>query len=82
MRIYSIITHNMRIDLTAASVHTISTGHWPTAVILRTLAVSPLPPGFMGNLLHRREEILEDAARAEVDLGVDRHAGDGHVTAV
>ena len=26
------------------------------------------------------EEILEDAARAEVDLGVDLHAGDEHAT--
>jgi len=25
----------------------------------------------VGDLLHRREELLEDAARAEVDLGVD-----------
>jgi hypothetical protein len=30
----------------------------------------------VGDLLHRREEILEDRARAEVDLGVDLHAGD------
>ena len=29
----------------------------------------------MDDLLHRREEILEDAADAEVDLGVDLHAG-------
>jgi len=29
-----------------------------------------------GDLLHRREEILEDGSRAEVDLGVDLHAGD------
>ena len=26
--------------------------------------------------MHRREEILEHAARAEVDLGADLHAGD------
>ena len=36
----------------------------------------PLPPRFMGDLLDWREEILDDAARAEVNLGVDRHAGD------
>ena len=30
----------------------------------------------MGDLLDRREEIFEDAPRAEVDLGVDLHAGD------
>jgi hypothetical protein len=35
-----------------------------------------LPPRFMGDLLDRREEILEDAPRAKVDLGVDLHAGD------
>jgi len=29
-----------------------------------------------GDLLDRREEIFEDRARAEVDLGVDLHAGD------
>ena len=28
-----------------------------------------------GDLLHRREEIIEHRARAEVDLGVDLHAG-------
>ena len=36
----------------------------------------PLPPRLVGDLLHRREEILKDAARAEVDLGIDLHAGD------
>jgi len=30
----------------------------------------------VGDLLHWGEEILKDAARAEVDLGVDLHAGD------
>jgi hypothetical protein len=30
----------------------------------------------MGDLPDRREEILEHAARPEVDLGVDLHAGD------
>ena len=35
-----------------------------------------LPPGLVGDLLDRREEILQDAPRAEVDLGVDLHAGD------
>ena len=30
----------------------------------------------MGDLLDWREEVLENAARAEVDLGVDLHAGD------
>ena len=29
-----------------------------------------------GDRLDRREEILEDAARAEADLGLDQHAGD------
>jgi len=29
----------------------------------------------MGNLLDRRQEILKDAPRAEVNLGVDLHAG-------
>jgi hypothetical protein len=43
---------------------------------LRTLAESALPPGLVGDLLHRREEIFEDASRAEVDLGADLHAGD------
>jgi hypothetical protein len=28
------------------------------------------------DLLNWRQEILEDAPRAEVDLGVDQHAGD------
>jgi hypothetical protein len=32
---------------------------------------TPLPPRLVGNLLHRREEILEDRASAEVNLGVD-----------
>jgi len=36
----------------------------------------PLPPGLVGDPLHGREEILEHRARAEVDLGVDLHAGD------
>ena len=36
----------------------------------------PLPPRLVGDLLHRRQEIFEDAARAEVDLGTDLHAGD------
>ena len=36
----------------------------------------PLPPGLVGDLLHGREKILEHRARAEVDLGVDLHAGD------
>jgi hypothetical protein len=35
----------------------------------------------VANLLHRREEILEHASRAEVDLGVDLHAK-GRGTAV
>jgi len=35
----------------------------------------PLPPRLVGDLLHRREEIFEDRARTEVDLGVDQHAG-------
>jgi hypothetical protein len=30
----------------------------------------------MGDLLDRREEILQHAASAEVDLGVDLHGGD------
>ena len=30
----------------------------------------------MGKLLDWREEIFENRARAEVDLGVDLHAGD------
>ena len=29
-----------------------------------------------GDLPHRREKILKDAASTEVDLGVDLHAGD------
>jgi hypothetical protein len=36
----------------------------------------------MGDPLHRREEIFEDAASAEVNLGVDLHAGDEYVTCV
>ena len=36
----------------------------------------PLPPRFVGDLLNRREEILEDAPRAEVDFGIDLHAWD------
>jgi hypothetical protein len=44
--------------------------------ILRTLVISAFPPRLVRDLLHRREEILEDAPRAEVDLGVDLHAGD------
>ena len=35
----------------------------------------PLPPRLVRELLHRREEVLHHAARAEVDLGVDLHAG-------
>ena len=35
----------------------------------------PLPPRLVGDLLHRREEIFEDAASAEMDLSVDLHAG-------
>ena len=31
----------------------------------------PLPSCLVGNLLDRREEILEDAPRAEVNLSVD-----------
>jgi hypothetical protein len=34
----------------------------------------------MGDLLDWRQEILEDAAGAEVDLGVDLHAGARHKT--
>ena len=36
----------------------------------------PLPPGLVGDLLDRRQEILQDGPRAEVDLGVNLHAGD------
>jgi hypothetical protein len=36
----------------------------------------PLPPGLVGDLLNWRQEILQDAPRAEMDLGVDLHAGD------
>ena len=36
----------------------------------------PLPPRLVGDFLDRRQEILEDAPRAEVDLGVDAHAED------
>ena len=35
----------------------------------------PLSPSFVRDFLHRREEILKDAPRAEVDLGVHQHAG-------
>ena len=35
-----------------------------------------LPPGLVGDLLDRRQEILQDGPRTEVDLGVDLHAGD------
>ncbi len=35
-----------------------------------------LPPRLVGELLHRREEILEHAAGTEVKLGVNEHAGD------
>lgn len=35
-----------------------------------------LPPRLVGDLLHRRKEMREDAPRAEVDLGVDLHARD------
>jgi len=34
----------------------------------------PLPPRLVGDLLDWREEILEDAAGAEMDLGADLHA--------
>ena len=34
-----------------------------------------LPPRLVGGLLHRREELLKDATRADVDLGIDLHAG-------
>jgi len=40
----------------------------------RTLPASALPPSLVGNFLHRRQEIFEDAPRAEVDLDVDLHA--------
>jgi hypothetical protein len=36
----------------------------------------PLPPRILDDLPDRRQEILKDAASAEVDLGVDLHAGD------
>jgi hypothetical protein len=36
----------------------------------------PFPPRFMNDLLDWREEIFKDTAGAEVDLGVDLHAGD------
>ncbi|OGW69207.1 MAG: hypothetical protein A3A88_06795 [Nitrospirae bacterium RIFCSPLOWO2_01_FULL_62_17] len=36
----------------------------------------PLPSGLGGDLLDWREEIFENAARAEVDLRADLHAGD------
>jgi hypothetical protein len=36
---------------------------------------STLAAGFVEDLLHRREKILQHGARAEVDLGVDLHAG-------
>ena len=42
---------------------------WPIVVRLRTLAESALPPRLVRDLL------LEHAAGAEVDPGVDLHAG-------
>jgi len=35
-----------------------------------------LPPGLVHDLLHGREAIFEDCARAEVDFGFDLHAED------
>jgi len=35
-----------------------------------------------GDLLDWRQEVFEDAARAEVDISVDLHADDEHVTPV
>jgi len=40
----------------------------------------PLPPGLVGDLLHRREEILQDAPRAEVDLGVGLYFRTGRIS--
>src|SRR5574340_590370 len=39
------------------------------------ITMSPLPPRFLESAQHRREEVFEDGARAEVDLGGDLHAG-------
>ncbi len=39
-----------------------------------SFAISPLPPRLMKRLLHRREQVFHDAARAEVDLGGHLHA--------
>ena len=36
---------------------------------------SPFAPGLMQGLLHRREQILQHGARAELDFGVELHAG-------
>ena len=36
----------------------------------------PFPPRFVSDFLHRREEILDHAPRAEMNLRVDLHAGD------
>jgi len=42
----------------------------------------PFPPRLVGDLLDWRQEVFEDAARAEVDISVDLHADDEHVTPV
>jgi len=53
--------------------------NWPISQFRAVHFPSPLGRGGRGegsgDLLDRREEILQDAARAEVDLGADRHAG-------
>jgi len=37
---------------------------------------STAPARFMRDLLYRRDEMLEHAAGADVDLGAEQHAGD------
>ena len=49
------------------------TGKNRGSFLLVTVIESTLPPGLVCDLLHWREEILEDRARAEVDLGADQH---------
>src|SRR3989338_10783485 len=49
----------------------------PTSLIRahKQLAPSPLPPRFLKRAQHRREQVFEDGAGAEVDFGGDLHAG-------
>ena len=41
---------------------------------LRSFASLALPPGLMPGLLHRRQEVLDHAARTQMNFGADLHA--------